>query len=272
MRKIIVPLLVCVLLFSTIYAQEAEATEAEIESAETEFSNPGLLPDHPLYFFKKIKERVQLFLVFDDEGKAKLHLHLAKTRLAEAKRLIEKNKTMEAEDILEEYNLELERFEVRHKGIGRNVSTLVKESENVLQKSRIVLELVLAKAPEQARPGLERALNNSIEKEVRLKFRLENATEEERIEIREKIKEEIEKRHEIREKIREKIEKKLEERQERIKEREGVVCIQVITPAKNPRTGECKDFPTPCDVPRGWEKVDSCSELKIEEIVQTPIV
>ncbi|MBI2020723.1 hypothetical protein HYS94_04935 [Candidatus Daviesbacteria bacterium] len=35
-------------------------------------------------------------------------------------------------------------------------------------------------------------------------------------------------------------------------------CIQVITPAENPQTGECKDFPSPCDVPIGWDKVDSC--------------
>ncbi|MFH1175215.1 MAG: hypothetical protein V1698_00650, partial [bacterium] len=35
-------------------------------------------------------------------------------------------------------------------------------------------------------------------------------------------------------------------------------CIQVITPAKNPRTGECKNFPTPCDIPAGWMKVANC--------------
>ncbi|MBI2063397.1 MAG: hypothetical protein HYT65_00175 [Candidatus Yanofskybacteria bacterium] len=33
------------------------------------------------------------------------------------------------------------------------------------------------------------------------------------------------------------------------------VCIQVITPARNPQTGEAKDFPTPCDVPDGWEVI-----------------
>jgi hypothetical protein len=32
-------------------------------------------------------------------------------------------------------------------------------------------------------------------------------------------------------------------------------CIQVITPARNPQTGEVRDFPTPCDVPAGWEPV-----------------
>lgn len=35
----------------------------------------------------------------------------------------------------------------------------------------------------------------------------------------------------------------------------GGVCIQVITRARNPQTGEVRDFPTPCDVPEGWEKI-----------------
>ena len=35
-------------------------------------------------------------------------------------------------------------------------------------------------------------------------------------------------------------------------------CIDVIQPAINPVTGECREFPTPCQVPRGWVKVRSC--------------
>jgi len=35
-------------------------------------------------------------------------------------------------------------------------------------------------------------------------------------------------------------------------------CVQVITPAYNPQTGECKEFPTPCDVPQGWVRTDKC--------------
>lgn len=31
------------------------------------------------------------------------------------------------------------------------------------------------------------------------------------------------------------------------------ICIQVITPARDPRTGMVREFPTPCDVPEGWE-------------------
>ncbi len=35
------------------------------------------------------------------------------------------------------------------------------------------------------------------------------------------------------------------------------VCAQVITPAVNER-GLCVEFATPCDVPSGWDVVDSC--------------
>jgi hypothetical protein len=36
-------------------------------------------------------------------------------------------------------------------------------------------------------------------------------------------------------------------------------CIQVITPAYNPQNpSECKEFPTPCDVPPGWVKTEKC--------------
>jgi hypothetical protein len=35
-------------------------------------------------------------------------------------------------------------------------------------------------------------------------------------------------------------------------------CVQVITPARNPLTKECIVFPTPCDLPEGWQRVQSC--------------
>jgi len=39
------------------------------------------------------------------------------------------------------------------------------------------------------------------------------------------------------------------------KKRTEEVCIQVITKAQNPITKEMKEFPTPCDVPGGWQVV-----------------
>jgi hypothetical protein len=38
-----------------------------------------------------------------------------------------------------------------------------------------------------------------------------------------------------------------------------VACIQVLAPARNPLTGECRVFPTPCDIPDGWERTSSCN-------------
>jgi hypothetical protein len=39
----------------------------------------------------------------------------------------------------------------------------------------------------------------------------------------------------------------------------AVACIQVLAPARNPLTGECRVFPTPCDIPDGWERTSSCN-------------
>jgi len=45
-------------------------------------------------------------------------------------------------------------------------------------------------------------------------------------------------------------------------------CIQVVTPACNPETGECIDFGTPCDVPEGWIVGDRVDNL-LDTIIPT---
>ena len=34
-------------------------------------------------------------------------------------------------------------------------------------------------------------------------------------------------------------------------------CAQVVTPARNPETGDIREFPTPCDVPDSWELIQN---------------
>lgn len=46
---------------------------------------------------------------------------------------------------------------------------------------------------------------------------------------------------------------------------EKTVCIQVIQPAKDPQSGACKEFPTPCDVPLGWVPVNACAVPEAEK-------
>ncbi len=55
---------------------------------------------------------------------------------------------------------------------------------------------------------------------------------------------------------------KIEKLREMARKRKAKVCIQVLTPAVNPQTGECRVFPTPCDVPEGWKIVKSCKTTK----------
>ena len=42
-------------------------------------------------------------------------------------------------------------------------------------------------------------------------------------------------------------------------------CVHVVTPAINPANNTCINFPTPCDVPSGWEKVKSCAQSSSKE-------
>ncbi len=43
-----------------------------------------------------------------------------------------------------------------------------------------------------------------------------------------------------------------------IVKKEDVVCATIITFATDPASGVCKSFPTPCEVPKGWNRVDGC--------------
>ncbi|PIR85435.1 hypothetical protein COU15_00670 [Candidatus Kaiserbacteria bacterium CG10_big_fil_rev_8_21_14_0_10_45_20] len=46
---------------------------------------------------------------------------------------------------------------------------------------------------------------------------------------------------------------------------DNTVCIQVITPARNPETREIREFPTPCDVPSDWEIIrNEIPQLELE--------
>ncbi|MBX9765387.1 hypothetical protein K2X83_01980 [Patescibacteria group bacterium] len=38
---------------------------------------------------------------------------------------------------------------------------------------------------------------------------------------------------------------------------EGEYCAKVITPARNPETGDIQEFPTTCSVPKGWEVIEN---------------
>jgi len=118
---------------------------------------PGILPDHPLYWLKMVRDRVQLLLITDPLTKAKKLLLYADKRLGAGWALVEGNKIdlgvttlTKAEKYLERavmtadklgdggeeerFKEKLEKAEMKHREV------LLKLKENVSGEYKIVIE------------------------------------------------------------------------------------------------------------------------------------
>ncbi len=153
MKKIILPIIVLSLLFGGVaFAQE------------TELPDPGLTPDSPFYFLERITEAIGTFFTFGDLKKAKRYTALAAERLAEAQAVAEKEKPELIEKILERYENQLVKALFRAERAqtkGKDTEEITKTITEASQKHIIVLERVLEKVPEQAKPAIERAITVS---------------------------------------------------------------------------------------------------------------
>jgi bisphosphoglycerate-dependent phosphoglycerate mutase len=152
MKKLfVITVLVILLLSSPVMAQE--------------LAKPWLLPDNSFYPLQRAIERIQLMLTFDSESRAKLHLQFAERRLAELNETIARAKFQYVEKIRADYESEMNETEKeinRTVALGRNATALAEHVSNVTYKHVLVLERVLEKVPDQAKPAIERAMNVSI--------------------------------------------------------------------------------------------------------------
>jgi hypothetical protein len=74
--------------------QAAEATTAaQKESTDYHLAYPGILPDHPFYFLKMIRDRIWLLLTTDCLKKAEVLLLFADKRIGAAQALVDGQKT-----------------------------------------------------------------------------------------------------------------------------------------------------------------------------------
>ena len=265
MKKIFLSAFLVFLLVTPVFA-EANSLPAV---SEVELPSPGLTPDNPFYFLKEWKESIQTFFTFGAENQAKQFLHLADVRLAEYQKMIEAGKTDIAEKTLAKYGDQLNRALEKAKEVKAEGVEKLKEaiSEKILSHEE-TLQKTLEKVPEWAKEGIKNAIEVSRQG-------FENAIGT----ISEEKKGELEKRAE---EIKLKVEEKLgivEKPPTSVGEpgpsfvpTSSVavpVCIQVITPATSP-DGTCKEFPTPCDVPSDWKKVDKCSSISAPSAPSTP--
>ncbi|GEM_PF-4173908 len=245
--------------------QDTTVTEAEIQTAEEEFKDTGLLPDHPFYGFKRFGEDLGVFFAFDNTARAKIHLELAKKRLSEAKALLEKNEEKLAEKALEEQDRELNKSKERReelKALGKNVSELTKETDDILQKSILVLELVKEKLPEKTQLKIEAAIKKQIEYKVRA--HKENTTTED-IKNEERYQERV--KSSMYERLQNRFENKLDRIDKEIMEAElknNTEKIEKLTEMKN-RTIEQKERAEE-NLEKLREKAKEITEKRIEKI------
>ena len=122
-------------------------------------ASPGkILPDSSLYFLDEAWGNIQVSMASGAFDKANVRAAIAEERIAEMEQMANENKLEATEKA--KNNFEKEESEIEKLKEGMN-ETEKKSIEETVGKHILVLQRVLAKAPEQARAGLENALNNT---------------------------------------------------------------------------------------------------------------
>ena len=128
----------------------------------------GITPDSPyLYTLDRGLERARLLFTFTNRGKVEYLLDKADERAEEIGESLEINSRSFAntkrEEILTEVEERAEKLDDSDLAEFDKMDVLLR-----LQKHRAVLERVLAKVPEQARSGIERALENADRLQIKV--------------------------------------------------------------------------------------------------------
>lgn len=125
---------------------------------------PGILPDHPLYFIKAVRDRVFEFFVSDSVKKSEYYLLLSDKRLNMGLFLLNKGKTDQAVSAIEKGEKYLEKslaeFE-KAKAAGKDVTPALAKLSLAVLKHEEVLNEVLEKVPDSAKVGIRNAQEKS---------------------------------------------------------------------------------------------------------------
>lgn len=135
-----------------------------IEAQANDRADPGMLPDHPMYFMKSVSESIGTAFTFGKVNEAERALELSEKRLAEARALAADGKSDEAENAVERYQAELDRALTKAeqaRANGDDADEVLTDVSEATSRHQEVLAEVYQKVPEQARPGIERAMEAS---------------------------------------------------------------------------------------------------------------
>lgn len=123
---------------------------------------PGILPDHPLYIFKRLRDWILDRLIVDPLRKVEFYVLQADKRLNMGVVLIDKKKDVLGEEVIskgEKYFNNAIYTLLARKNEGKEVPTyLVEKLERSLEKHTEVLTALIAKTSGQIQQGLKGSL------------------------------------------------------------------------------------------------------------------
>lgn len=135
-----------------------------VSGVEYSLPFPGILPDNPFWFLKAFRERLNLYFTYDPLEKAERTLFLADKRLSAAEKLAQKGKyslaiatATKAEKYLETAMVEGKNADVR----GEDASGFFETLSKAALTHRQLLDIMMASAPEDAKPILNKTMDSS---------------------------------------------------------------------------------------------------------------
>lgn len=143
---------------------EGMAPEEKMEPADKGdyyLPYPGILPDHPLYWLKMVRDRIMLWTTRDPLQQFQRLLHYSDKRIGAAKALIEGGQpelgvstATKAEKYLEQAVSQYKKLDA----VGKINPETKEQLERAIEKHQELVEAFLPKVPDQTKAGLTRVL------------------------------------------------------------------------------------------------------------------
>ncbi|KKR75991.1 MAG: hypothetical protein UU21_C0021G0014 [Candidatus Levybacteria bacterium GW2011_GWA2_40_8] len=134
-------------------------TEKKVEYA---LPYPGILPDHPLYFLKNIRDKIMDFLIRDPLKRVEFNLLMSDKRMNMALSLSEKGKdelaekiASEAEMFYEKAVLEVKKAQEQQRELN---SEILDKLEQASLKYQEVISKIITNIPEDKKEGYKKVL------------------------------------------------------------------------------------------------------------------
>ncbi len=152
-RKLLFLTLLFVLAVSPAYAEDHTLPD------------PGVLPGSFLYSVDRFFEPIGLMIIFDKVAKTERMVMHSDERLAEIQTIMRTGDSELIEEAITAYEKEFDQALVTIKDTDqerKNTQDLLKKISEARMKHQAVLERVYTQVPDQAKPAIERAMQNGL--------------------------------------------------------------------------------------------------------------